>query len=215
LDIQKLNQQISVKEDNAGRLSPIVARNPALIPTVLEGIKAPAPAIKYKCLKILNLISAQNPAVLYSYFEEFVKLLDSPKPIFKWNAIDIVANLSAADIDDKFGPLLDKFYGLMGEGSLITAAHVVESSAVIVKNRPDRESIVTSALLVVESIPLPTEECRNILRGKVITTFSQYFHLSVNKPALLEFAHQQISNSRPATHKKAAQFVLKHAAGNT
>jgi len=50
-----------------------------------------------------------------------VTLLDSPINIFKWNAIDIIANLTAADTADKFSPLFIKYYGLMEEGSLITA----------------------------------------------------------------------------------------------
>jgi hypothetical protein len=63
--------------------------------------------------------------------------------------------------------------------------------------------------LSVEDIPLPTDECRNILRGKVILTFARYFEQSSLKKDMLEFARKQVENSRQATALKARQFLKK------
>jgi hypothetical protein len=214
MDSQELIEQIRNQAGRADYLALKVIENRTLVTVVLEGLKSNEAALKFKSLKILNLISAQNPGVLYPYFDIFAKLLDSPQKIFKWNAIDIIANLSAADSGIKFEPLFEKFYALLEEGSLITAGHVVESSAIIVKNNPDLETAVTKALLSVESLPLPTEECRNILRGKVVLTFTKYHDLSGHKKEMLEFAQKLVFNSRPATAAKAQQFIKQCASGD-
>jgi hypothetical protein len=211
MDSQKLMEQIRKREDNTDYLARAAAGDISLVADLMECVGSRESAVKYKSIKILRNLSKENPAALYPYFDNLVNLLDSSSNILKWNTIDILANLTAVDAKDKFGSVFRKFFGLLGEGSLITAAHVVESSPAIVKNRPSQETEITRALLNVERIPLPTEECRNILRGKVILAFSQYSGQSGNKPDMTGFATQQLNNTRPATRKKAEQFVKKLA----
>jgi hypothetical protein len=74
-----------------------------------------------------------------------------------------------------------KFYGLLYEGSLITASHVVDNSGKIAVAKPNLQSKITNELLKIEKIPLPTEECKNILLSKTIVTFDMYFDKIQNK----------------------------------
>ena len=221
MEISEFKQKISQKSEDALQLAAaaasstadasaaVAAESPDMVATLVEGLDSRNTAYRYRCYKIANLLCAQKPAVLYPYFEKFVRLLESHQNIPKWNAIDILANLTSADKDDKFSSIYSQFYRLLEEGSLITAGHVVESSAVIAMNRPQNEKEITATLLKVESIPLPTEECRNILRGKTIETFARYARGSSQRAAMLNFALQHIQNSRSGTAKKAQNFVNK------
>jgi hypothetical protein len=208
-----LIEQIRQKADNSGYLAELATKDAFLLGEVLEGIRSREAAVKYKCIKILRIISAKSPAVLYPYFDMFAGLLDGTNNILKWNAIDIIGNLTAADTENKFGPLFDKYYGLMEEGSLITAAHVVESSPVIIKYRPELKDRITAILFNIDRISLPSEECRDILRGKVIFAFSRYADISQNKAGMLEFASKLVQRRviRKATRKKAERFVKKYS----
>ena len=47
--------------------------------------------------------------------------------------MDILANLAAIDVENKFDCILDRYYDLLEEGSLITAGHVVENSGQIAR----------------------------------------------------------------------------------
>lgn len=208
MEITELIAQIKSREIKADYIAGKVA-SPPLIAIIVKGIEAKDAATKYKCLKILSLVSAQNPGLLYPYFEVFTNLLNSPQNIVKWNAIDIIANLVPVDSENKFASIFYRFYALLEEGSLITSGHVMESSDIIARCRPDWEPAITKSLLSVEDIPLPTDECRNILRGKVILTFARYFAQSSLQKDMLEFARKQLENSRPATAQKARQFLEK------
>jgi hypothetical protein len=206
MNSDNFTEKIKRSGDNAQILVTAVANDPSLIAVLLEGINSKEAAVKYKCIKTIKIISQQNPATVYPHIDVFIELLESSNNILKWNAIDIYANLVVIEPGGKLKSL-GKILGKLAEGSLITAAHVVENSVKLVKARPEWENEITSALLGIEQIRLPTEECRNILRGKVMLAFAQYADRSKNKKQMLNFAEKQLNNRRPATQKKAEQFI--------
>lgn len=204
-------QLIADKKVTAETLAKTATKNPVLVAEIFKGLDYPQAHTKYKSIKVLNLLSRQHPALLYPYFDVFVKLLNRPNNILKWNALDILANLVRVDEEGKFDSLFKRYYAFLEEGSLITSGHVVESSPIIVKSRPDWETKITSYLLSAETIPLPTTECRCILAGKVLLSFDQYVSQSRNSKKMLEFAEKQLNSTRAATKKKAEHFVKKYS----
>lgn len=195
-----------IKPDN---LVNDVLETPELIPELLKGLSSENARVKFGSAKILRLVSTQKPEVLYPHFNFFVNLLDTDNNIIKWNAIDVIANLAPVDSDKKLDKLFKKFYGLMNEGSLITAGHVMAGSATIVKAKPYLEEQITKEILKIDKIPLPTEECRNILKGHAIKAFELYFEYIKNKDSILPFVKSQLKNTRNATKTKAEKFLKK------
>lgn len=198
-------------KNNAEELAEEAIKNPSLLSEIFSGISSSVPKLRFKSAKILTIISKKDPQKLYSKIDFFIDLLDSKNNILKWNAIDVIANLVSVDVDKRFEKIFEKFYGLLQEGSLITAGHVVGNSGKIVNVKPDLESRITDELLKVEKIKLPTEECRNILLGKTIISFDQYFDKIQNKYEVVAFVKRQLNNSRNATKAKAEKFLKKHA----
>ena len=86
---------------------------------------------------------------------------------------------------------------------------VIDNSAGIARAKPELEPGITSRLLRLEEIPLPTEECRNIAAGKVITAFGGYCSESGNKEEMIAFDRNHLNSTRPATGKKAREFLNK------
>jgi hypothetical protein len=185
-------------------------RDSVLLATVFEGMSSSDPKLRYKSAKILNLMSQKDPGKLYPKIDFFINLLDSDNSILKWNAIDIMANLASADADGRFEEIFGKFYGLLQEGSLITAGHVVANSWKIVEAKPHLENRITEQLLKIEKTKLPTEECTNILIGHAILCFGKCFDRIQNKDEVITFMKRQMNNSRNATKAKAEKFLKKH-----
>ena len=61
------------------------------------GLDAPAARVRFGCLKDLRRLSEEAPQLLYPDFDRFVRLLDHPNSIFRWNAAHILANLARVD----------------------------------------------------------------------------------------------------------------------
>jgi hypothetical protein len=188
-----------------------IMKNPQALQELLAGVRSKNPKIKFGSAKTLRTISERKPEMLYSEWKFFANLLDSKNNILKWNAMDIIANLTKVDSRNEFDRLFKKFYGYLYEGSLITAGHVVDNSAKIALSKPDLQDEITKELLKVEKIPLPTEECRNILIGKTINAFQTYYDriTDKNKDEVVSFVKRHLHNSRNATKAKAEKFLKK------
>lgn len=207
-------EDLARKRITADDLTEKVKKNLDLLPTVLRGISSPAPRVKYGCAKTLRSLSEEIPEQLYPHVEFFIGLLDSDVKILKWNAIDIVANLTRVDKDRKFEGIFKKYYGLLSDEVMITVAHVVDDSAKIARAKPQLTEKITDELLKVEKIPLTphlTQECKNILLGKAIVAFEDYFERIKNKADVVSFVQRQLHNGRNATRVKAAKFMRELA----
>jgi len=201
--------RLEAQEINPEELAEQIMDNPDLLQDILPGIFSEKARVKFPIAKILRTISEKEPGLLYPRFDFFIDLLDSDNNIIKWNAMDIIANLTAADEDNKFDRIFERYFSLLNDGSLITAGHVVDNSAKIAAAKPERREQIEALVLTVEEVPLPTSECRNILAGKAILAFDQWFDVVEDKEAVVGFVHRQLNSSRNATKNKAAKFLKR------
>ena len=107
--------------------------------------------------------------------------------------------------------VFDKYFELLQDRVMITAAHVVDNSSTIAKSKPDLTSDITASLLKVERAQQSSPECRDILIGKAIIAFDGYFEQIEDKDKIIAFVKRQISNRRNATKVKAQRFLKKRA----
>lgn len=174
---------------------------------IFSGITSKNPRVRFNSIKILRIVSEKDPQKLYPKIDFFVDLLDSENNIFKWNAIDVIANLTSVDSKKRFDVIFKRFYDLLLDESMVTAGHVIDSSGKIARAKPYLQDRITRELLKVEGIRYKTSECRNILLGKVITSFSQYVDQIGNKEEMISLVRRQLDNSRRATKAKAEKFL--------
>jgi len=202
--------ELDTKEKTAEDIAQDAIDNPDLLPEILEGITSKNSQVKFKSAKALSLLGEKSPQKLYPHFDFFITLLDNDNNILKWNAQDVIANLTSVDTERKFDQIFEKFYGALNEGSLVTAAHVVENSGKIARAKPAFEDRITSHLLKIEEAPVPTPECTEILVGKSLIAFDEYFDQIRDKSGVISFAKKQLKGSRKATRTKAEKFLKKH-----
>jgi hypothetical protein len=206
---EKIVLLIDQKADLSDDLSQVVIEKPELLDTIFNGVSSKTPRIKFRCAKILKIISAKKPELLIPHWDFFINLLKSDNKIILWNALDILANLTSKDQDHKFDEIYNLYYEFLEDDSMVTATHVIENSSIIASNRTDLQEDITLKLLNINAIPRDGE-CNAILSGKAIQAFENYFDASENKEEILNFAREQIKSSRNATKLKAQNFIEKH-----
>jgi len=195
------------KDADAEHIAQKVIEHSELLPELLSGFSSTNPRIRFGSAKVLRTISEHHPKLLYSRMSFFVDLLDSHNNILKWNAIDIIANLTMVDSHNKFNRLFKKFYSHLYDGSLITAGHIVDHSGKIALCKPELRDKITNELLKVEELPLPTSECKQILIGHSINAFQVCYDKIRNTDKIVSFAKRQLKSSRHATKAKAERFL--------
>jgi hypothetical protein len=204
-----LTKLMDQKEDPSKEVAQKVIENPQLLSVLLEGIFSSTTRLRFRSAKILRIISSKNPEMLYPHLDYFLELMESENNIIKWNALDIIANLTGVDKEHRFDEIFEKYYHLLQDDSMVTAAHVVDNSAKIASNRPDLQEKITAELLKVDKIPRDGE-CQNILSGKAILTFDSYFDEIEDKDAVISFVESKRDNPRNATKVKAEKFLKKN-----
>lgn len=204
--------KLGKKEISVDELIKNVKNDFSLIPMVVDGVSSTNPRIKFGCAKTLSKISEKNPEKLYKEMNFFINLLDNENKIIRWNAMDVIANLTRVDTKKKFEDIFTKYYGFINADSMVTIAHVVDNSGKIALAKPHLINKITNEILNLEKIsikPRLTQECKNILFGKAIIIFDQYFDHIEKPKEVVSFIKRQLKNTRAATKIKAEKFMKK------
>ena len=177
-----------------------------LLAKLLDNLRTKNETIRYNSHKVLFSISEQRPKVLYPKWDFFTDLLDSDNTYHKLSAVQLLANLTKADKDNKFEKIFDKYYGLLDDRSFITAAYVSGASGKIARAKPKLQTKITSRLLNIDKIHHPQERI-DLAKASVIEAFEEYFHQSKNKKRIVDFVQKQLNCQSPKTRKKAKEFL--------
>ncbi len=204
--LDKIDRKENLSEDIAEE----IINNPQMLPIILDMVSWDITRVKLRSAKILTIISRKYPEILYPHMGFFIDLLDNDNRIILWIAMDVIANLSALDSENKFNDIFEKFYSHIYDESMVLAAHVVDNSWKIVKAKPIYQNEITDKLMRLEKIPRD-QECRNILLDKAILSFDKYFDHVEDKEGVISLVKRQLNNSRNATKKKAEKFLKKHS----
>jgi hypothetical protein len=186
-----------------------VVKSPALLEEIINGLNAKTARVKYACAKALRVISEERPDSLYPKFDYFAKLLGHENNIFRWEAIFVLSHLARVDKQDKFNAIFDRYFAPIPGPVMITASNVIGASARIAQAQPHLANRIATEVLKVAQASYQTSECRNIAIGQAILAFGEFLGLIENRQPVLAFVRSQIKNTRPATRKKAEQFLKR------
>jgi hypothetical protein len=194
---------------NPRELARRAMKNPRWSEELTRGLEADKARIKYGCAKALRIVSQERPELLYPHFDFFVRLLDNENKILQWEAAFVLSQLARVDTDDKFAAIFDKYFSPIIGPTMITAANVIRGGARIGQAKPHLADRIAAQVLKVSRARYQTAECRNVAIGHAILALGDFFDRLNNPRRVLHFVRKQITNSRPATCKKAAQFLKR------
>jgi hypothetical protein len=173
---------------------------------LLDGVLPKKDAVRYGSFKALNILSEKHPEKLYGKWDFFADLLRSDNTHHKYIAIYIIANLTRADAENKFEKLSEAYYGLLGDKSVIPAAHVAVNSGKIALAKPKLQAEITSRLLDIDKT---VQRHKGLVKASAIEAFDAYFEKSKDQARIIEFVKAQLNCESPETWDKAKAFLRK------
>ncbi|MFX0039379.1 MAG: hypothetical protein ACFFCY_14660 [Promethearchaeota archaeon] len=178
------------------------------LPKVLEGITAKQDSVRYPNAIALESLSKANPEIVYPHWEVFTYLLRSKNAYHKSIAITIIANLTSIDEQRKFEDIFDDFFKLIDDKSVIVTRKLAIYAGKIAIAKPLLRSKITNILLGIDNTN-HTPSRKDLIKGDIIESFSEYFKEIQNKNEIIEFVKNQLRSSSPSTVKKANEFLIK------
>jgi len=204
------------KEGNkaAEKVAELAVRNNNALKQVIEGVSSGNKRVKNASAKCLREISRIKPVKLYTSFDFFVELIDGEDTILKWNAIEVLSNLTEVESENLPGSqagkfnrkILNKYISLFFDESMVTAANTISALGTVALNKPRLRKKITEELIKVDTLPY-TSECRNILTGKALDAFAIYIDKMKYNNDIIQFAEKHLKNRRNATRKKAEKLL--------
>jgi hypothetical protein len=173
---------------------------------LLDGVLSKKDAVRYNSFKALNFLSEKHPEKLYEKWDFFANLMRSDNTHHKYIAIYIIANLTKVDSENRFENLFNAYYDLLGDRSVIPAAHVAVNSGKIALAKPELQAEITNRLLDIDST---VQRHKDLVKASAIEAFDAYFKESEGKARIIEFVKAQLNCESPKTRKKAKAFLKK------
>jgi hypothetical protein len=207
---------IDRKGADTARIAETVIGSPKLIPRLLEALEDRKARVKYGAEKVLRAVSERRPDLLYPYFADFVRLLDVENSFIKWGVIRTVANLSAADTDNRIASVFRKFFAPLTGPDMVTAVTIIGGGAIMARAKPAMTNRIVKEILKVETAAyelhgVPSPECRNVACGQAIDALDTLCEGIARKKPVIDFVRRQLRSTRPAVRRKAEAFLSKHS----
>jgi hypothetical protein len=173
----------------------------------LEGVLSKKDEIRSNSFKILMHVSEEQPKVLYPKWDYLADLLDSDNHYQRFISINILANLAAVDIKNKFEKIFDKYFSNIGGYRTMVAGQAALNSGKIAKVKPNLQTNITNRLLNIDKTHRGKQI--DLIKAYVIEAFSEYFEESSDKKKILDFVKAQLESKSPKTKKLANEFLKK------
>jgi hypothetical protein len=196
------------KEFSAESITKQVSGDWSLVSKAIEALSSKEPEKKFRSGKALMILSKDYPEKLYPWWSSFTGLLSNKNTFLKVIGVTILSNLAPVDKENRFEEIFDDFYTLLDNESMIPAANVAGYSGKIAKAKPELQNRITERLLDIDKTH-HSSECKNIIKGKALLSFNEYFEDSSDKEKIVEFVKNELNNKRPATRKKAEKILEK------
>ncbi len=181
----------------------------AVLAGLIAGLFSKDLDAKQRSFQSLHLLARTSPGRLYPrYWDEIAAFLDSPSVDAKYIAIYLLAGLAAADTEDRFDDIFNKYFSLLDDNTLIAPTHVALNAAAVFKAKPDlREDIVK--LLVSTDRTHHTPSRKALIAAYAIESLDKVFDDIEDKASVLDFARFYLTAPRPKARKIAKDFLKR------
>jgi hypothetical protein len=206
--------ELSDKNADIAVLAERACSDSSLLSEIVGGLrlkvntKSPEETVRYNCFKVLMLITQTRGELLYHQWDNLVEFLSSDNSYHKMAAVQLLAGLAKADVENKFERIFDRYFALLDDQSVIVAIYVASNAGKIVSARPGLEVRVTRELLDIEATHhIPGRKA--LVIGGAIEAFGEYMPQASDRERIMEFVDRQQRSDSPKTRKLARQFLKK------
>jgi hypothetical protein len=174
---------------------------------LVVGLQSKEDTFRYNCFRSALTLAERKPGLLYPEWQRFVEMLASSNAYQRTIAEQMLARLSAVDSERRFDALVERYFSLLNDESLVVARFLAQSAGIVALHRPDLQEKITTRLLAVNELKHTQKE---LIKTDVLAAFDQYYDQSHDQERMRFFAEGQLASSSPKTKKAAKEFLSKH-----
>ena len=197
-DLDKKNVDIK-------RLAKNALTDDELFQELLNGIVSKDNTTRSNSFNALQVISEEKPEFLYPQWDYFQKMFTSKNNYHQYIAINLLADLTKVDKENKFDAIFEDYYSILAGDKVMTASYVISNSVKIAVNKPELESRVLDRLLNIDNIHQGKQ--KELLESYVIEALRKMYPKIKDKERVMKFIGEQLESSSFNTRSSAACFM--------
>jgi len=187
-----------------------IQNNPQQIEETLITMQTKKGNPRFETYLVLFRLTQNDPAKVYPYWDQLVPMLDlSTSTDHKYEAINLIANMLPVDLENKFDAIVEKYYALLDDESIIAPGHVALRTGDIIQAKPHLEPKITDLLLQINQTHHDARR-KALISANMIESMSQYYPIAKNQSKILEFVKSQQTAPSPKAKKNAKLFLQKY-----
>jgi hypothetical protein len=174
---------------------------------LMDGLTSEKETYRYNCYKVIHTMSEEAPLKLYSEWEFFHEFLGSKNAYHQMMGVQILANLTVVDSEEKFDEIVEEYFNLLDGRSLITARYVAAGAGTIAQVKPGLQDTITRWLLKTEKSHHKNHE---LIVCDAIESLDAYYPEIKNQQRIITFVKRHLNSDSPKTAKRAKEFLEKN-----
>jgi hypothetical protein len=176
-----------------------------LLQELMDGVLSKDHTIRSNSFKVLILLSEEHGEFLYTKWDYFQEMLTSSNRYHKNIAINLLADLTKVDVDNKFEAIFEDYYGILAGDKAMNACHVALNSSKIALNKPKLKSKIINKLLSVDEIHQGKQ--KELIKAYVIESLLKVYPEAGDKKRIESFVKSQLDSKSPKTRNMAQVFL--------
>jgi hypothetical protein len=193
------------KSVNLEELAQNSLSNSDLFEEIMSGVLSKDDVTRYNCFQILLRLCEEHPDFLYPHWDYFFKMLKSKNNFHQNIAINILANLTRVDVENKFDNIFDDYYAVLAGERAMTASHVALNSSTVFINKPELRNRILDQLLNIDKIHRGKQ--KELIKSYAIESLLKIYPYTEDKERIDAFVKSQLESSSPKTRNMAACFL--------
>ena len=204
-----LTRALHKEQADIDALAGMAAGSGEAVKLVIDGLTFPVDTYRYNCNRVIVKVAETSPGDVYPYWDHLVELLGSSNTYHRCSAINILPHLIPADGGSKLDGIIDRYFGMLDDESVIPPCYVARNCPVIASHRPDLLHRIVDGLLAVEATHHKPGR-KDLIKADIILALDPLYDSLADQAQVLRFVEAQLSCSSPKTRKAAKAFLDKH-----
>jgi hypothetical protein len=163
---------------------------------------------RYNSFQALEKIAESYPELLSPYWDEWVAMLSSDQAHSRYIGLHLIAALAVSRKEKRFKDIINQYFQLLDDESIINAMHTAGLAGKIVKAKPELKKIITEKLLSVDKTHFEKRR-QDLISSYALNSFDQYFLESDDKEKICLFALNHVDCGSPKARIEAKKYLKK------
>ena len=209
MDINKLIDDISAADVDVKKFTSLVIEDVQAREEVVRLVlNHPHIMVYYHCYYILDQATLERPDLFYTYWDDFVPLLEHRNSYHRDISLTLLANLTRVDEQSRFELIFDRYFAHLHDVKFMTAVNCVQNSQKIMRFKPDLVSHIVPLLLDTDTLTVYPLRQKELMKSFILPILDENFDILSAAKGVLEFMSSCTTSTSPKT-KTAASNLLK------